>query len=129
MAKLNYLVGGTWSCKDTQSRPATFVMTFNVATQNTLHEHDISSNREGDQYFGYSPTLRYYYVTMADNAGSLASGGSADGIEFSETIRAGLAISYKAKFSLRPLSRDTLAYHGETLVNGMKTAGDMVCSR
>lgn len=128
IANLAYLLG-KWTCKRLGSG-RTSVTTFEVAGGNTIHEHDSRAQRsESDEYFGYDPTAHYYYMTMANSAGTYGYAYSSDGVHFSYTIRAGLDTSDKVTFSIQHPSTDTLAFHGEAAINGMKTAGDSTCSR
>jgi hypothetical protein len=128
IAKLGYLLG-TWNCKDARSGQLGMVMTFTASEDNTIHEHDLGGDSEADEYFGYSPTAHSYYVALADTGGSYGYGVSTDGVSFSETVRAGLAINYKTTFSFQRLSSDTVGVHAETIVNGMKAGGESICSR
>jgi hypothetical protein len=127
IAKLGYLIG-KWTCEQAGGE-RTSTTTFEIAVGNTIHEHDIRPHRnESDEYFGYDAAAHYYYMTMANGAGTYGYAYSSDGVHFSYTIRSGLDTTDESTLSLQRPSPDTLAFHGEAVVNGAKTAGDSTCS-
>lgn len=129
IATISYLLGAPWSCSPTKLGQINGRVSFDVAAQNTLHEHDVSRDEESDSYFGYSPTAHYYYMTTTDNGGFYGYLTSLDGVTFTGTIRAGGARVFKETLSFLKTS-DTSIEIEQTLIDGEQvTKNKSFCRR
>lgn len=136
MASFAYLVGGSWSC--TTTVPATSatsaysehaVVTFELAPDNTIHEHGTSDKYAFDRYFGYDAGQRTYFSTNADNRGNFGYLSSTDGATYTGREHVGANQEYPRTVGYTKVSDNQISDHDETNLGGMTIRGDTVCTR
>jgi len=85
MARLGYLVGGTWTCiakmpamNDQRARTGTGSAVFEVVAGNVLHARASGGGFAGDQYYGYDGKTQRWWAAGADNQGQTSFETSTD---------------------------------------------------
>ncbi len=122
MARFDYLLGGKWVCEPKRT------LTFEVAPNNTIHEHAVADTEEADSYVAYSSGASTYSMTTANNYGFYGYLVSSDGIRFSGDVLAGPVMRYPEKMTLTKLPDGTLHIRDEVIENGTLSS-EAACRR
>ncbi|HTU80898.1 MAG TPA: hypothetical protein VMF61_02150 [Candidatus Acidoferrales bacterium] len=94
MAMYGNLPGAPWTCS---LGGATYSAVYSaVPGSNTLHGHLYSKGSSEDEYLGYDPKLKLYWIVSADSNGATESQTSRDGVTFTGTLNDGGATTKAA---------------------------------
>jgi hypothetical protein len=135
MASFNRMLGGAWSC--TTAVPAMHGMaahneqatlTFEVAPNNTLHDHVAGTTYMGDDYFGYSTRMSNYWSSSADNQASHGMATSTDGKTFTGTSSMGM-MSMNVVSTYGFTNANSASLHQVMSAGGQQMVFDSTCTR
>jgi len=134
MASSNYLIG-SWNC--TTKLPAMMgqpahteqaTVTFEVAPANVLHDHVVSAEYAGDDYFGYNDRTKTYWSASVDNSGTHGGATSADGLTYSGTSSMGPVIM-NVTSTYTKVSANNITFHEVISGSTMQATIDSACTR
>ena len=135
MASSNSLLGGPWSCSTKLpamlGQPAhteQVTLTFDVAPGNVSHDHVAGATYAGDDYFGYSPKMKMYWSTSADNMGGHGFATSTDGKVYTGTTSMGSS-NMSVTNTYAQVSPSNITLHQVLSGNGQQFTIDSACTR